>query len=66
MWTVWPLWQARSAKAAPVPAVSTLGGHKTRHEGSGPRIVGEHPAIARVLQLARQVAGSARYSADYR
>lgn len=45
-------------KAAPVPAVSTLGGHKTRHEGSGPRIVGEHPAIARVLQLARQVAGS--------
>jgi len=38
--------------------VSTLGGHKTRHEGSGPRIVGEHPAIARVLQLARQVAGS--------
>ena len=45
-------------KAAPVPAVSTLGGHKACHEGSGPRIVGEHPAIARVLQLARQVAGS--------
>lgn len=45
-------------KTAPVPAVSTLGGHKARHEGSGPRIVGEHPAIARVLQLARQVAGS--------
>lgn len=45
-------------KSAPVPAVSTLGGHKARHEGSGPRIVGDHPAIARVLQLARQVAGS--------
>ena len=45
-------------KTAAVPAVSTLGGHKPRAEGSGPRIVGEHPAIARVLQLARQVAGS--------
>ena len=45
-------------KSAVVPAVSTLGGHKARQEGSGPRIVGEHPAIARVLQLARQVAGS--------
>lgn len=45
-------------KAAAVPAVSTLGGHKARPEGSGPRIVGDHPAIARVLQLARQVAGS--------
>ncbi len=45
-------------KTAPVPAVSTLGGHKAHHEGSGPRIVGEHPAIARVLQLARKVAGS--------
>ena len=45
-------------KTAAVPAVSTLGGHKPRTEGSGPRIVGEHPAIARVLQLARQVAGS--------
>ena len=45
-------------KTAPVPAISTLGGHKARQEPSGPRIVGEHPAIARVLQLARQVAGS--------
>lgn len=45
-------------KTAPVPAVSTLGGNKPRVEGSGPRIVGEHPAISRVLQLARQVAGS--------
>lgn len=47
-------------KAAPVPASSTLGGHKPQPvEGrTGPRIVGRHPAIARVLQLARQVAGS--------
>lgn len=46
-------------KPAPVPAVTTLGGHKPQHaEGRGPRIVGRHPAIARVLQLARQVAGS--------
>ena len=45
-------------KVAAVPAVSTLGGHKAKHEGAGPRIVGGHPAIARVLQLARQVAGS--------
>ena len=45
-------------KTAAVPAVSTLGGHKPRQEGSGPRIVGEHQAITRVLQLARQVAGS--------
>ena len=46
-------------KAAAVPVVSTLGGHKPHPgEGTGPRIVGEHPAIARVLQLARQVAGS--------
>ena len=44
---------------APVPAASTLGGHKPQYvEGVGPRIVGQHPAIARVLQLARQVAGS--------
>ena len=46
-------------KAAAVPVVSTLGGHKPHPgEGTGPRIVGDHPAIARVLQLARQVAGS--------
>lgn len=47
-------------KTAPVPASSTLGGRKPQPvEGrTGPRIVGRHPAIARVLQLARQVAGS--------
>lgn len=47
-------------KAAPVPASSTLGGHRPQYaEGQGgPRIVGRHPAIARVLQLARQVAAS--------
>lgn len=46
-------------KPASVPAASTLGGHKPHYaEGQGPRIVGRHPTIARVLQLARQVAGS--------
>lgn len=46
-------------KTASIPASSTLGGHKPQYaEGQGPRIVGRHPAIARVLQLARQVAGS--------
>lgn len=47
-------------KTAPVPASSTLGGRRPQPvEGlAGPRIVGRHPAIARVLQLARQVAGS--------
>lgn len=47
-------------KPAIVPAISTLGGHKPHYiDGkNGPRIVGRHPAIMRVLQLARQVAGS--------
>lgn len=46
-------------KPTPAPALSTLGGHKPQYgEGKGPRIVGRHPAMARVLQLARQVAGS--------
>lgn len=47
-------------RSAPVPASSTLGGHKPQYaeQGSGPRIVGHNPAIARVLKLARQVAGS--------
>ncbi|MDD4700631.1 MAG: sigma-54 dependent transcriptional regulator, partial [Desulfovibrio sp.] len=41
------------------PATSTLGGRKPHYVNtSGPRIVGRHPAIARVLQLARQVASS--------
>ncbi|MGE9984304.1 sigma 54-interacting transcriptional regulator [Desulfovibrio sp. SGI.169] len=47
-------------KSAPVPPSSTLGGHRPQYaEGQGgPRIVGRHPAMARVLQLARQVAAS--------
>lgn len=46
-------------KTVPIPQSSTLGGHKAvlqRHEG--PSIVGRHPAIVRVLKLARQVASS--------
>lgn len=44
----------------PIPSISTLGGHKPEygHKASGPRIVGRNPAIARVMQLARQVAPS--------
>ncbi len=42
-------------ESAPAAAASTLGGRKAE---SGPRIVGENPAIARVLALARQVARS--------
>lgn len=44
----------------PVPDISTLGGHKpTLATGKkGFRIVGQNPAIARVMQLARQVAPS--------
>lgn len=47
-------------KAAPAPLASTLGGHKPQYaeRQGGPRIVGRHPAIARVLKLARQVAAS--------
>lgn len=47
-------------RSAPAPASSTLGGHKAQYaeQSGGPRIVGHNPAIARVLQLARQVAGS--------
>lgn len=45
-------------KAAPAPETSTLGGRKPGVAAGGPNIVGRHPAIARVLQLARQVAGS--------
>ena len=40
----------------PAPASSTLGGRKP--EPKGMRIVGDNPAIARVLALARQVARS--------
>lgn len=45
-------------KAAPVPETSTLGGRRPACSGAGPNIVGRHPAVIRVLQLARQVAGS--------
>ncbi|MBQ9536256.1 MAG: sigma-54-dependent Fis family transcriptional regulator [Desulfovibrionaceae bacterium] len=46
-------------KAVPVPQVTTLGGHKpSLPEGVGPKIVGRHPSIARVLALAKQVAPS--------
>ena len=46
-------------KPVPVPAVSTLGGHKPDlSEGVGPKIVGRHPSISRVLALAKQVAPS--------
>ncbi|MDR3363130.1 MAG: sigma-54 dependent transcriptional regulator [Desulfovibrio sp.] len=41
------------------PSNSTLGGHKPQYaEKSDPHIVGRHPAILRVLGLARQVAAS--------
>lgn len=43
----------------PAPAASTLGGRRPVQSGDkAPRIVGQHPAVARVLQLARQVASS--------
>ena len=42
--------------AAPVPPITTLGGHKAVAGSSG--IVGRHPAIRRVLALAKQVAPS--------
>lgn len=44
-----------SREAAPVPPASTLGGRKA---GTGPKIVGADPAMARVLALARRVAKS--------
>src|SRR5262245_6544898 len=42
---------------APVSPHSTLGGHKPALD-PGARIIGEHPAIGRVLALAKQVATS--------
>lgn len=48
-----------SQQVFPVPSASTLGGHKPEYKSkTGPIIVGQHPAIARVMQLARQVATS--------
>ena len=50
-------------RKATAPATSTLGGRKARYaEGAGPRIVGKHPAMGRVLQLARQVEQAAPWS----
>ena len=46
-------------KPTPAPAITTLGGRRPDGGGAdGPSIVGRHPAIIRVLQLARQVAAS--------
>ena len=46
-------------KAPPAPAPSsTLGGRAPSSSPDGPRIVGNHPAIQRVLALAKQVARS--------
>lgn len=42
----------------PAPKISTLGGHKPEYGEKGPRIVGQNPAIERVMKLARQVAPS--------
>ncbi len=46
---------AQKKVQTPAPASSTLGGHKPE---PGPSIVGDHPALRRVLALARQVAKS--------
>lgn len=43
---------------APAPASSTLGGRRPLLPSGGPNIVGKHPAVHRVLGLARQVAPS--------
>ncbi len=42
----------------PAPPHSTLGGRKAQWPTGGPQIVGRHPAMQRVLALARQVAKS--------
>lgn len=42
----------------PAPASSTLGGRRPLLPTGGPNIVGKHPAVHRVLALARQVAPS--------
>lgn len=45
-------------RPAPVPDATTLGGHRPAPGEGAPKIVGRHPAIERVLRLARQVAPS--------
>ena len=47
----------QKSPAAPAPS-STLGGRSPAPAPDGPRIVGNHPAVQRVLALARQVARS--------
>lgn len=44
--------------AASAPSSSTLGGRVPAPQGDGVRIIGSHPAVARVLALAKQVAPS--------
>ena len=50
---------ARAPQKATTPAtpLTTLGGHKPEY-AKGPAIVGQHPAMLRVMALARQVAPS--------
>lgn len=45
-------------KPAPIAPSSSLGGHRPEFPAGGPKIVGRHPAVRRVLALARQVAAS--------
>ncbi len=45
-------------EAVPAPASTTLGGRSPAPALEGPRIVGSHPAMMRVLALAKQVAKS--------
>ena len=48
----------RSSKAATPPANSTLGGLKPKQDKGLPNLVGQNPAITRVMALAKQVAPS--------
>ncbi|MDR1777639.1 MAG: sigma-54 dependent transcriptional regulator [Desulfovibrio sp.] len=48
----------REPRRAPSPPSSVLGGRRQTYPESGPRIVGTHPSMARVLRLAAQVAPS--------
>lgn len=48
----------RTGPAFPTPDASTLGGHKPEFGKKPFRIVGQNPALTRVMKLARQVAPS--------
>ena len=48
----------RASKATPPPVNSTLGGLKPKSEKGLPNLVGQNPAITRVMGLAKQVAPS--------